>query len=110
MASKQIQVYVILGIAVLISSSLLIQNAQAEVQALSFISKHEGTAELYLIDSTGQNLRKLETNDAKKGRGHTWSPDGRFFGVCIQRSRENRHPRHKYAEQGIPTVGRTIRV
>ena len=79
MAPKQIQVYVILGIALLISSSLLIQNAQAEVQALSFISKHEGTAELYLIESTGQNLRKLETNDAKKGRGHTWSPDGRFL-------------------------------
>ena len=79
MVPKQIHVYVILGIALLISGSLLIQNAQAKVQALSFISKHEGTAELYLIDSTGQNLRKLETNNAKKGTGHTWSPDGRFL-------------------------------
>ena len=79
MAPKQIHVYVILGIALLISSSLLTQNAQARVQALSFISKHEGKSELYLIDSTGHNLRKLETNDAKKGGGHTWSPDGRFL-------------------------------
>ena len=79
MARKQIQIYVMLGIALLVSGNLLAQNAQARVQALSFISKHEGKSELYLIDSTGQNLRKLETNNAKKGRGHTWSPDGRFL-------------------------------
>ena len=79
MALKQIQVYVILGIALLISSSLLIENAHARVQALSFISAHEGTADLYLIDITGQNLRKLDTNKAKKGGEHAWSPNGRFL-------------------------------
>ena len=79
MALKRIQVYVMLGIAWFVSSSLLTENAQARVQALSFISEHEGTADLYLIDRTGQNLRKLDTNQAKKGGQHAWSPDGRFF-------------------------------
>ena len=79
MTLKQIQVYVMLGIALLVSSSLLTENAQARVQALSFISEHEGAADLYLIDSTGQDLRKLDTNNAKKGSEHAWSPDGRFL-------------------------------
>ena len=79
MPLKQIQVYIMVGIALLVSDSLLIKNAQARVQALSFFSEHEGTADLYLIDSTGQNLRKLDTNNAKKGGRHAWSPDGRFF-------------------------------
>ena len=79
MALKQIQVYVMLGIALLVSESLLIKDAQARVQTLSLISKHEGTADLYLVDITGQNLRKLDTNQAKKGGEHAWSPDGRFF-------------------------------
>ena len=79
MVLKQIQVYVMLGIALLVSDSLLTKNAQARVQTLSFISEHEETADLYLIDSTGQNLQKLDTNQAKKGGQHAWSPDGRFF-------------------------------
>ena len=79
MVLKQIQVYIMLGIALLVGGSLLIENAQARVQALSFISEHEGTADLYLIDSTGQNLQKLGTNKTKKGGQHAWSPDGRFF-------------------------------
>ena len=79
MALKQIRVYVVLGVALLVSNSLLTENAQARVQALSFISEHEGAADLYLIDSTGQDLRKLVTNNAKKGGEHAWSPDGRFL-------------------------------
>ena len=44
MALKRIQVYVMLSITLLVSDSLLTENAQARVQALSFISEHEGTA------------------------------------------------------------------
>ena len=118
MALKQIQVYVILGIALLISSSLLTENAHARVQALSFISKHEGTADLYLVDSTGQNLRKLDTNKAKKGGEHAWSPDGRFLAyvsreigrtaihVIDLRSKESRrltdHPSPNYSPVWSP--------
>ena len=80
MATKHIPIYVMLGVALLLSSGLLTKNAQAAADgALSFISKHEGKSELYLIDSRGQNLRKLETNKANKGNEHTWSPDGRFL-------------------------------
>ena len=85
MALKQVQVYMMLGIVLLVSSSLLTENAHARVQALSFISKHEGTADLYLIDSTGQNLRKLDTNKAKKGGEHAWSPDGQWIAYAFQR-------------------------
>lgn len=85
MALKRIQVYVMLSIALLVSSSLLTENAQARIQALSFISEHEGTAELYIIDSTGQNLRKLDTNKTKKGGEHAWSPDGQWIVYAFQR-------------------------
>ena len=118
MAPKQIQVYVMLGITLLVSSSLLTEKAQARVQALSFISKHEGTADLYLIDSTGQNLQKLDTNKAKKGGEHAWSPDGRFLAyvsreigrtaihVIDLRSKESRrltdHPSPNYSPVWSP--------
>lgn len=85
MALKQIQVYVMLGIVLLVSSSLLTENARARVQALSFISEHEGTADLYLIDNTGQNLRKLDTNHGKKGGEHAWSPDGQWIAYAFKR-------------------------
>ena len=39
MALKRIQVYVMLSITLLVSDSLLTENAQARVQALSFIIK-----------------------------------------------------------------------
>ncbi len=84
MALKQIQVYVMLGIALLVNSSLLTEKAQARVQALSIISKHEGTADLYIIDITGQNLQKLDTNKAKKGGEHAWSPNGRFLAYAAR--------------------------
>ena len=72
--------YKALWVALLLSSSFIVIHLQAAtVGTISFISDHEETSELYFIDSTGQNLRKLETNNKKKGRGHTWSPDGRFF-------------------------------
>lgn len=118
MALKQIQVHVMLGIALLVSSSLLTENAQARAQAVSIISEHEGAADLYLIDSTGQDLRKLGTNNAKKGGEHAWSPDGRFLAyvsreigkttihVIDLRSKESRrlidHPSRNYSPAWSP--------
>ena len=94
------------------------ENAHARVQALSFISKHEGAADLYLIDSTGLNLQKLDTNKAKKGGEHAWSPDGRFLAyvsreigrtaihVIDLRSKESRrltdHPSPNYSPVWSP--------
>ena len=77
---KRKSAYKILLIALLLNSCFFgIHSEAALVGTLSFISDHEGVSNFYLIDSTGQNLRKLETNKAKKGSEHTWSPDGRFF-------------------------------
>ena len=71
--------YTALWIALLLSSSVLsIHSQAAAVGTLSFTSRHEGKRHLYLIDSTGQNLQRLETNHTNKS-DHTWSPDGRFF-------------------------------
>ncbi len=79
MAIKHIRIYAMFGIALLLSISLLTKNAEgARDRILSFTSKHEGKSNLYLIDSTGQNLRRIETNTDNKA-SPTWSPDGRFF-------------------------------
>ena len=79
METKRTRIYVVLGIVLMLSSCLLAKNAQvAIVGTLSFTSKHEGESNLYLIDSTGRNLQRLETDNGNK-RSHTWSPDGRFF-------------------------------
>ena len=57
---------------------LLIGNVQADrIGTLSFAS-YPRSPDLYLIDSTGKNLRKLTTDHINKG-SPTWSPDGRFF-------------------------------
>ena len=53
--------YKALWIALLLSSSFLVMYSQAAAAGpLSFTSEHEGKSNLYLIDSTGQNLQKLE--------------------------------------------------
>ena len=73
MALKQIQVYVILGIALLISSSLLTEKAHARVQALSFISAHEGLLISISLISQARIYENLTPIKPKKGastRGH----------------------------------------
>ena len=59
MALKRIQVYVMLSITLLVSDSLLTENAQARVQALSFISFgvktpaiHSGDIDTALLERT----------------------------------------------------------
>lgn len=57
---------------------LLVGNVQAAgTGTLSFSAKPR-SPDLYLVDSTGQNLRRLVTDHINKG-SPTWSPDGRFF-------------------------------
>ena len=73
--------YIVPVIALILSSSLFSTNVMvqaAEVGTISFTSNHEGNSDLYLIDSTVQNLQRFPTNDANK-HAHCWSPDGRFF-------------------------------
>ena len=75
---KRTFVYVVIGITLLASSILLVKNGQAGGTGTLSFSSYTRSPDLYLIDSTGQNLRKLTTDNANKGTP-TWSPDGRFF-------------------------------
>ena len=71
--------WIILYLTFLLSSGFpLINSEAATVETLSFTTKKQGHSDLYLIDSTGQNLRRLKTNNMNK-HAHAWSPDGRFF-------------------------------
>ena len=57
---------------------LWVGNVKADrIGTLSFASSPR-SSDLYLIDSTGKNFRKLTTDHINKG-SPTWSPNGRFF-------------------------------
>jgi Tol biopolymer transport system component len=75
---KRTFVYVVIGITLLASSILLVKNGQAGGTGTLSFSSFNRSPDLYLIDSTGQNLRKLTTDNIIK-TAPTWSPDGRFF-------------------------------
>ena len=58
---------------------LLVGNAQADGSGrLSFLSKHTGNFEIYLIDTQGKIRHHLPTGLADMS-ALTWSPDGRFI-------------------------------
>ena len=57
---------------------LLIGNVQSDRTGTLSFSSFRRSPEIFLIESTGQNLRKLTTDHINK-RSPTWSPDGRFF-------------------------------
>jgi TolB protein len=75
---KRVLNCVVLWHVVLVGSVLLIGNVEADrIGTISFAS-YIRSPDLYLIDSTGKNLRELTTDDRNK-RSPTWSPDRRFF-------------------------------
>ena len=57
---------------------LLVGNVEADRTGTLSFSSFARSPDLYLIDSTGKNLRKLTTDHINKG-SPTWSPDGHFF-------------------------------
>ncbi|MDE0397275.1 MAG: hypothetical protein OXL96_05650 [Candidatus Poribacteria bacterium] len=64
---------VLLGMLILLTG-----NVQAAGTGTLSFSTNPRSPDLYLVDSTGQNLRRLVTDNLNKG-SPTWSPDGRFF-------------------------------
>ena len=70
--------YLMLGTALLLNGSFLTRTGQASKDSvLSFVG-YNGSADIYLIESTGENFQKLASDDAPKF-ALTWSPTGRFF-------------------------------
>ena len=54
---------------------LLVGNVQADRMGTLSFASYPRSPDLYLIDSTGKNFRKLTTDHINKGTP-TWSPDG----------------------------------
>ena len=75
---KHTLIYVMLGVTLLLNSSFLTRTGQASKRSMLSFIHYNGSADIHLIDSTGENFQKLTTDDVKKG-AITWSPDGRFF-------------------------------
>lgn len=75
---KYISNYVVVWILLLLSSVLPVRNIQAAGTGTLSFASYPRSPDLYLIDSTGKNLRKLTTDHINKS-SPTWSPDGRFF-------------------------------
>ena len=70
--------FLVIGIALLVSSVLLVKNVHAGRPGTLSFASYPRSPDLYLIDSTGKNFRKLTTDHINKG-SPTWSPDGHFF-------------------------------
>lgn len=75
---KQVFTFVIIGIVLVVSSIFLVKSVQADKTGTLSLASYPRSPDLYLIDRTGKNLRKLTTDHINKG-SPTWSPDGRFF-------------------------------
>ena len=72
MDMKCIRSYVVLGVALLLSSGW----AETEWDVLSFISEKGGDSPIILMNTDGEILEKLAT-DPGKPSDFTWSPNGR---------------------------------
>ena len=74
---KRTQIYVILGMALLLSSSLFVSSGWAvERDILSFVSENGKDSPIILMNTQGAILERL-TTDPGHPFNFTWSPDGR---------------------------------
>ena len=70
--------YLMLGTALLLNESFLTRTGQASKNGVLSFAGYNGSADIYLIDSTGENFQKLASDNTPKF-ALTWSPTGRFF-------------------------------
>ena len=70
--------YLMLGTALLLNGSFLTRTGHASKEGVLSFAGYNGSADIYLIDSSGENFQKLASDDAPKF-ALTWSPTGRFF-------------------------------
>ena len=114
---KQTVAYAVLGSVVLLNA-LLVGTLTAWPQAprrgtLSFASNRTGNFDIYLVDATGEHLRRLTTHSADE-RAPTWAPGGRFLAyvsnkdgnneIYVMDIRKKSHQRltHHPADEGTP--------
>ena len=75
---RHILLYLMLGTALLLNGSFLTKTGHASKAGRLSFAGYNGSADIYLIDSTGENFQKLSSDNAPKF-ALTWSPTGRFF-------------------------------
>ena len=81
--------YVMLGMALLLSSSLFINSGWTdEHDIISFVSRNNANFGLYLTSIQGELLHRITFNTAHM-YGHTWAPDGRFFAYVSNEDENN---------------------
>ena len=80
MRMKRVRICVILGMALLLSGSLLVHSGRAETErdVLSFVSLEGRTRPIILMDTQGEILQRLVIPDLTQ-LSLSWAPDGRSF-------------------------------
>ena len=84
---KRTPTYAVLGTVLLLSGCLLLIPNWADAaksEWISFASNRAGDFDIYVVDTNGENLRKL-TNHPARELQPTWSPDGRFLAYVSNR-------------------------
>lgn len=86
---KSILSYVMLGMTLLLNSSLPINSGWAdEHDIISFVSRNNANFGLYLTSVRGELLRRITFNTPHM-YGHTWAPDGRSFAYISNEGENN---------------------
>ena len=73
---KRTRIYVILGMALLLSSLFVNSGWAAETEIISFLPRGNGERSIHFIDTQGKLLQGLMVGPGRMG-SFSWSPDGR---------------------------------
>lgn len=79
--------HLMLAFMLVLSSNLFVMRLSAQVpseQYISFSSNRIGKLDIYVIDTEGENLRRL-TDDPVAAHSATWAPNGRAFAYVSHR-------------------------
>lgn len=86
---RRTRTHIVLGMALLLSSLLFVSSGWgAEGDTFSFISRKNGTTDLYFMDIRGELLRQI-TFKTPSMYGHTWSPDSSSFAYVSNKDGNN---------------------
>ena len=87
MRMKRTRIYMILGMALLLSINLFVSGGQAaDRDVISFISITGGDRLIYLMNTQGKILREPFVIGPVRLYGLTWAPDGRSFAYYLSQN------------------------